>query len=54
MVQIDEFGNLRGPARSGRSAIKHSEAKGARVLRAKEVRRDRRGRVLLTRNRNDL
>jgi hypothetical protein len=52
-VRIDEFGNVRGPDRSGKSVVKRSEAKGARYARAKEVRRDRRARVLLTRSRDE-
>jgi hypothetical protein len=53
-IRTDQFGNLRGPDESGKSAIKRSEAKGSRVTKAAAVRRDRRARVLLTRDHRSL
>lgn len=49
MILIDQYGNMRRPARSGKRAIKRSESAGSRAAKAESVRRARRARVLYRR-----
>lgn len=42
MIPVDQFGNLRAPRRSGKSAVKRSQAARSKARRAARVRAERR------------